>query len=89
MKQNMRQWMADVIHRKEVTALPVMTHPGIEMNGNTVRQAVSNGRVHYEAVKTLTNRYPTVGAATIMDLTTEAEAFGARLPLVMRQYRQS
>ena len=79
MKQNMRQWMADVIHRKEVTALPVMTHPGIEMNGNTVRQAVSNGRVHYEAVKTLTNRYPTVGAATIMDLTTEAEAFGAEI----------
>ena len=48
MKQNMRQWMTDIIQRKEVTALPVMTHPGIEMNGNTVRQAVSNGRVHYD-----------------------------------------
>lgn len=79
MKMNMTQWVADVIRRKEVTALPVMTHPGIELNGHTVRQAVSDGRVHYEAVMTLTNRYPSVAAATIMDLTTEAEAFGAEI----------
>lgn len=79
MKRNMQQWMADVIRKKEVTALPVMTHPGIELNGHTVRQAVSNGRVHYEAVLTLAKRYSTVAAATIMDLTTEAEAFGAEI----------
>ena len=76
---NMKRWVADVIRQREVTALPVMTHPGIEMNGHTVREAVSNGRVHYEAVMTLTRRYPAVAAATIMDLTTEAEAFGAEI----------
>ncbi len=79
MKMNMRQWVADVIRQKEVTAVPVMTHPGIELNGNTVRQAVSDGRVHYEAVATLTKRYPSAAACTIMDLTTEAEAFGAEI----------
>lgn len=79
MKMNMKQWVADVIQQKEVTALPVMTHPGIELNGNTVREAVSDGRVHYQAVMTLTRRYPSVAAATIMDLTTEAEAFGAQI----------
>ena len=75
----MKRWVADVIRQREVTALPVMTHPGIEMNGHTVREAVSNGRVHYEAVMTLTKRYNSVAAATIMDLTTEAEAFGAEI----------
>ena len=79
MSTNMRQWIQEVISRRTVTALPVMTHPGIEINGNTVRQAVSDGRVHYEAVKTLVQRYPSVAAATIMDLTTEAEAFGAEI----------
>jgi uroporphyrinogen decarboxylase len=79
MKMNMKQWVADVIRQREVTALPVMTHPGIELNGHTVREAVSNGRIHYEAVMTLTKRYPSVAAATIMDLTTEAEAFGAEI----------
>ena len=75
----MRQWMADIIQRKEVVAIPVMTHPGIELNGNTVRQAVCDGEVHYKAVMTLAKRYPSAAACTIMDLTTEAEAFGAEI----------
>lgn len=79
MKINMKQWVDEVIRQREVTAIPVMTHPGIELNGNTVRQAVSDGRVHYEAVMTLTKRYRCAAACTIMDLTTEAEAFGAEI----------
>lgn len=79
MKMNMKEWVADVIRRREVTALPVMTHPGIELNGHTVHEAVSDGRVHYEAVMTLARRYASVAAATIMDLTVEAEAFGAEI----------
>jgi len=75
----MRQWVADVIGRHDVTAIPVMTHPGIEYNGHTVRQAVSDGRVHAEAVIWLAERYPSIAACTIMDLTTEAEAFGAEV----------
>lgn len=79
MKWNMKQWVADVIRQKEVKAVPVMTHPGIEQNGHTVRQAVSDGRVHAEAVSWLTQHYPSAAACTIMDLTTEAEAFGAEI----------
>ena len=79
MKMNMKQWVADVIRQKEVTAIPVMTHPGIELNGNTVHEAVSNGRVHYEAVMKLAQLYHCAAACTIMDLTTEAEAFGAEI----------
>ena len=71
--------MTDIIQRKEVVAIPVMTHPGIELNGNTVRQAVCDGEVHYKAVMTLAKRYPSAAACTIMDLTTEAEAFGAEI----------
>lgn len=75
----MKQWMADVIRQKEVTAIPVMTHLGIEQNGHTVSEAVKNGRVHAEAVVTLARKYPSAAACTIMDLTVEAEAFGAEI----------
>ena len=75
----MTQWVADIIRKPEVTAIPVMTHPGIEQNGHTVRQAVSDGRIHYEAVMTLARQFPSAAACTIMDLTVEAEAFGARI----------
>ena len=78
-KLNMKQWMTDVIRQKEVTAIPVMTHPGIEQNGHTVSEAVKNGRVHAEAVVTLARKYPSAAACTIMDLTVEAEAFGAEI----------
>ena len=77
MKMNMKQWVADVIRQQEVMAVPVMTHPGIEQNGHTVSEAVSDGCVHADAVLTLTKKYGSAAACTIMDLTTEAEAFGA------------
>lgn len=79
MKINMTQWMQDIIIRKGVEAVPVMTHPGIEMTGNTVLEAVSDGNVHYNAIKALADRYPTAAATVIMDLTVEAEAFGAEI----------
>ena len=79
MKQNMKRWAADVIGQQQVMAIPVMTHPGIEMNGHSVREAVSDGRVHAEAVVALAGKYRCAAACTIMDLTTEAEAFGAEV----------
>ena len=75
----MKQWMADVIRQKEVTAIPVMTHPGIEQNGQTVSEAVKDGRLQAEAVVALARKYPSAAACTIMDLTVEAEAFGAEI----------
>ena len=76
---NMTQWVADIIRQRKVAAIPVMTHPGIELNGHTVRQAVTDGNIHYEAVRTLAKQFPSAAACTIMDLTTEAEAFGAQI----------
>lgn len=76
---NMIQWRKDIIAQKEVVAIPVMTHPGIEELGFKVRQAVVDGDIHAEAIKYLANRYPTKAASVIMDLTVEAEAFGAEV----------
>ena len=73
------EWRERIIRNRRAEALPVMTHPGIELNGCTVRQAVSDGVTHSRAVTTLASRYRTAAAATIMDLTTEAEAFGAQV----------
>ena len=73
----MRKWIADTIARKQVAAVPIMTHPGIEIIGKTVRSAVSDGQVHYEAIKVLADKYPTAASTVIMDLTVEAECFGA------------
>ena len=79
MKMNMERWIEQVIQQKKVAAVPIMTHPGIELGNRTVREAVTNGQIHYEAVIRLCERYPSAAACTIMDLTTEAECFGAEI----------
>lgn len=75
----MKQWAKDLIANNKVAAIPIMTHPGIELIGKTVRDAVTDGQVHYEAIKALYKKYPSAASCVIMDLTVEAEAFGAEV----------
>lgn len=79
MKMNMKQWAQQLIADPKIAAVPIMTHPGIDMTGKRVLDAVSNGNVHFEAIKALADHYPTAAATVIMDLTVEAEAFGAEI----------
>lgn len=79
MKKNMKEWMDNLIRDKKVAAVPVMTHPGIELTGNTVLEACCNGDTHFKAIKALADKYPTAAASVIMDLTVEAEAFGSEI----------
>lgn len=79
MKINMKEWMRSLRESPRVSAIPIMTHPGIELTGATVLRAVSDGRAHFEAIKALADAYPSAAACVIMDLTVEAEAFGAEI----------
>lgn len=77
MKINMKEWIASVIADKQRIAIPIMTHSGIEIIGKTVKDAVTSGDVHYQAIMALNEKYPSAASSVIMDLTVEAEAFGA------------
>ena len=57
-KLNMKDWIGQTILNKKVISIPIMTHPGIELIGKTVHDAVTNGQVHYEAIKALCDKYP-------------------------------
>lgn len=74
-----QKWIQETTGRKERRAVPIMTHPGIELCGKTVKDAVTNGEVHAQAICRLNERYPSAAATVIMDLTVEAEAFGAKV----------
>ena len=73
---NMKAWITEIIHQSKRVAIPIMTHPGIEMIGKTVMEAVTDGSVHAEAIIALNKWYPLAASTVIMDLTVEAEAFG-------------
>jgi len=76
---NMKSWINQQLTNKTRIAIPIMTHPGIEMIGKKVKDAVQNGEVHAQAIKKLAEVYPSAATTVIMDLTLEAEAFGSQI----------
>ena len=60
-------------------ALPIATYPGLALTGGTVRQAVQDPQVQFDAVAALHARYQTPVVLSAMDLSAEAEAFGCTL----------
>ena len=75
----MKKWISEVINHPKRIAIPIMTHPGIELIGKTVQDVVTHGRIHAEAIKALNDRYPSAASTVVMDLTVEAEAFGCAI----------
>ncbi|MEG0807318.1 MAG: uroporphyrinogen decarboxylase family protein [Alistipes sp.] len=76
-KLNMAAWIDQALRGNRRLAIPIMTHPGIELCACTVRDAVTDGEMHARAILALNKRYPADACSVIMDLTVEAEAFGA------------
>ena len=70
--------ISKLLERDSFPVMPIMTHPGIELIGRRVIDAVTDGQVHSDAVLALRRTYSqSVASTTIMDLSVEAQAFGA------------
>lgn len=77
----MQSWIPSILNSEKRIALPFMTHPGIEIICKSVKQAVSDGQVHFQAIKAVSEHFNTTACTVIMDLTVEAESFGAGINL--------
>ena len=77
--RDIKKWIEEIIQSEERYAIPIMTHPGIEIIGSTVKEAVQNGEIHARAIKALSDRFPSKASTVIMDLTVEVEAFGCQI----------
>ena len=74
----MNQWIADLISGPGRSALPIMTSPGIPLMGAAPPDVFRSGKLQADAVIALAEKTPQAAAAlTMMDLSVEAEAFGA------------
>jgi len=75
---NMKKWK-EAFKNSERQALPILTYPGLQITGKTIKDVVTDGSAQYELIKAVSDRYPTAGAVSIMDLSVEAEAFGSEI----------
>ena len=83
--KNNTEWIVALLAAKKRFAIPIMTHPGIDLIGKTVNEAVTSGEIHFQAIDALNKKYPAAAATMIMDLTVEAEAFGSRIILPLHE----
>lgn len=76
---DMKNWIKQQLMGGVRISIPIMTHPGIEMIGRSVKEAVQNGEIHAQAIRKLAEVFPSAATTVIMDLTLEAEAFGCQI----------
>ena len=59
----MAAWIDQIMKNPRRVAMPIMTHPGIEYIGKHVVDAVTNGEVHFEAIKAVVEKYAKLGTS--------------------------
>ncbi len=74
---NMKEWLHGLSRRKTPHALPVLTSPGMKLIGEKADTVFRCGEMQFRVIQALTTRFPMAAAMTMMDLSVEAEAFGA------------
>lgn len=78
MKRNMDQWTRALLEAPVKQAIPVLSFPSIQLLGITVRELISDSELQARGMKAVADRTPKAGGAvSLMDLSVEAECFGA------------
>ena len=75
----MNQWKHTLLTSGVRHALPLVLLPGVAHLGRSIRDAVSDASIQADAALYLADRYPSPAIVMMMDLSLEAEAFGAHV----------
>ena len=79
MNRNMKQWLTDMIGEGRKIPLPILSFPSVSLMGITVRELISDSDRQAEGMKLVAERVNAAAAVSLMDLSVEAECFGATI----------
>ena len=77
MTYNMKKWMTDMIGAERKQALPILSFPSVSLLGISVRELISDSDRQAEGMMLVARRVNAAAAVSFMDLSVEAECFGA------------
>ena len=72
---NMFQWLESTPSANK--PMPVLSFPGMQFINTTVDKLVQSSELQAQCMQAIANRYDTLAAVSLMDLSVEAEAFGS------------
>ena len=77
MNTKIKQWLLDLPNSKK--PLPILSFPGISLLGCTVKDLISDSNLQAKGMKLVAERTNAAASVSFMDLSVEAECFGANV----------
>lgn len=77
MKRNMIKWLQEL--KNDRKALPILSFPSVSLLGVSVRDITSDSKLQAEGMKMIADKVPSAASVSFMDLSVEAECFGAKI----------
>lgn len=76
---NMQAWLKEQMAADKRRAMPILSFPSIQLMGITVKDLIGDSDVQARGMYEIARRCPTAAAVSMMDLSVEAECFGAQI----------
>ncbi len=74
---NMQKWLDEIKKAKVKKPMPILSFPCVSLMGISVKDLTANSNLQAQGMKMIANRCDTLASVSMMDLSVEAEAFGA------------
>ena len=77
--KNMKQWIDLLKSSGAKKTLPILSFPSVNLLGCTVRELISSSELQAKGMKAVADRTDAAASVSFMDLSVEAECFGAQI----------
>ena len=76
---NMKLWLEEVKNSKIKKPMPVLSFPSVSLLGVSVKEITANSDLQAKGMSLIAKKYDTLASVSMMDLSVEAQAFGAQV----------
>ena len=76
---NMKNWLAEQMQLPKRKALPILSFPCAQLLGISVKELIADSDAQAKGIYEIAKRCDTAAAVSMMDLSVEAECFGAQI----------
>ena len=78
-KRNMKNWLEELKNAPKKQALPILSFPCISLLNIPVCELISDGETQAKGMQLIAEKIPSAASVSLMDLSVEAECFGANV----------
>jgi len=78
-KRNMKHWLEELKSAPRKKALPILSFPCVSLLNIPVCELISDGTTQAKGMQMIADKVPSAASVSLMDLSVEAECFGANV----------